>query len=159
MLHKKDASYLVYYFKGGNMGLLLFIMLLLMSVLPIVISIGILKLNVWLTIKIEKPIIIQGDITDNEKYIKAVNTVTNVVYNIILLYFTTAVGNFVALVIYTLLSELIIIPLVETFAYKKMSSKPFGTILKCSYKANLLSALAGVLIEVGFFFIISISPI
>lgn len=65
------------------MGLLLFIMLLLMSVLPIVISIGILKLNVWLTIKIEKPIIIQGDITDNEKYIKAVNTVTNVVYNII----------------------------------------------------------------------------
>ena len=138
------------------MGLFLFIMLLLMSVFPIVISIGILKLNVWLTIKIEKPIIIQGDITDNEKYIKAVNTVTNVVYNIILLYFTTAVHNLVALVIYTLLSELIIIPLVETFAYKKMSSKPFGTILKCSYKANLLSALAGVLIEAGFFFILSI---
>ena len=102
---------------------------------------------------------IKGDITDNEKYIKAVNTVTNVVYNIILLYFTTAVHNLVALVIYILLSELIIIPLVETFAYKKMSSKPLGTILKCSYKANLLSALAGVLIEAGFFFILSILPI
>ncbi len=110
--------------------------------------------SIGITVFVEKPIIKKSGITTNEKYIKAVNTITNAIFNMILIilllitrvYFWYEGGREIVLA-YFLGSELLWIPFLEAYAYKKISVMSFGKILGTCYVANVLSCIAGILIE------------
>lgn len=114
---------------------------------------AILFIAVLVTIWIETPTIIKGGITRNKKYIAAVNSITNTVFNVGLVIITimrfNLYGHTAILVGWYILGELLLIPLSEILAYKAISKAPFKKIVIFTYIANLESFLLGAFI--GFF--------
>ena len=112
---------------------------------------AILFIAVKVTIWIETPVIVKSGITANKKYIAAINSITNTVFNSVLLvflFFSLFRGTTLPIV-WSVLGELILIPLVEILAYKKVSKVPLKRIIIFTYIANFLSFAAGLII--GYF--------
>lgn len=131
-----------------------FTMIISTIVIPAAAGLGLLFLSVKLTVLIETPIIVRFGVTKNRRYIEGVNTLTNVLFNMILAGLcclgiflrggeTTPAFRYM-LAVWYVLAELILIPVSEAFIYKKISSLGMPRILLCSYTANLVSCLAGV---------------
>ena len=112
---------------------------------------AILFIAVKVTIWIETPVIVKSGITANKKYIAAINSITNTVFNSVLLvflFFSLFRGTTLPIV-WSVLGELILIPLVEILAYKKVSKAPLKRIIIFTYIANILSCVVGLII--GYF--------
>ena len=113
-----------------------------------------LLLLIALTVLIETPIIVRGGITDNKVYIRGVNIVTNVLLNMSLvglLLLSRSAGEDrirAAATAWFLLAELLLIPVSESLAYRKISSAGTGRIFLFTYLANLASCAAGLILEV-----------
>ena len=124
---------------------LIFIKLILLPILMPAATIG-------LTLAVEFPIIYYLGITRNKKYIVAVNALTNVCLNVGLVFFfliSTANADGwteYASVVWTLLAEVLLIPVVEARLYMKVSAQPKKKIWIITYVANIASYLIGALI-------------
>lgn len=124
---------------------LIFIKLILLPILMLAATIG-------LTLAVEFPIIYYSGITRNKKYIVAVNALTNVCLNVGLVFFflisTANAGGWTeyASVVWTLLAEVLLIPVVEARLYMKVSAQPKKRIWILTYVANIASYLIGALI-------------
>ena len=124
---------------------------LIIVLLMACIGAAILFIAVKITIWIETPVIVKSGITANKKYIAAINSITNTVFNSVLLvflFFSLFRGTTLPIV-WSVLGELILIPLVEILAYKKVSKVPLKRIIIFTYIANFLSFAAGLII--GYF--------
>ena len=106
-----------------------------------------------LTVWIETPIIVRGGVTENRRYIRAVNIVTNIVLNMVLaglllLWSRVSDEDLIMTIgrVWFFLAELILIPLSESFAYGKISSAGAKRILLFTYLANFASCAAGILL-------------
>ena len=110
--------------------------------------------TVGLTILIETPVIVRGGVTDNKRYIAGVNAVTNVLLQMSL----AGVRQFgrtvpagaadTALLLWFAFAELILIPVSEALAYRKISRAGTKRIFAVTYLANLLSCAAGLVLDV-----------
>ncbi len=133
---------------------------LLIFLLPAVLGVVFLLLSVGVTVLIETPVIVRRGVTGNKKYIRAVNTLTNVIFNMVLtgilviggFPLTPAAVTVIAVAWYAL-AELIAIPVFEAYAYKKISSLEWKKILISTYIANFLSCAVGILLD-GLIFVI-----
>ena len=103
---------------------------------------GILFIAVKFTILIETPIIIQGGITENKKYISAINSITNVIFNVVLV-FISFVEWPLGMIVWYAVAEFLLIPVSEILAYKAISKADIKKIIKTTYSANMLSFVAG----------------
>ena len=117
--------------------------LLLIPVLLIIATIG-------LTLAVEFPIVYLSGVTRNKIYIVSVNAVTNVALNmgIVILYalsFAAGYGVYrYGIPLWTIVSELCLIPVAEAVLYIKISSESKKKIWFVTYVANLCSYLIGV---------------
>lgn len=124
---------------------LIFLKLILLPILMLAATIG-------LTLAVEFPIIYYSGITRNKKYIVAVNALTNVCLNVGLVFSflisTANTGGWTeyASVVWTLLAEVLLIPVVEARLYMKVSAQPKKKIWIITYVANIASYLIGALI-------------
>ncbi|MBO4909618.1 MAG: hypothetical protein J5476_10125 [Lachnospiraceae bacterium] len=103
---------------------------------------GILFIAVKFTILIETPIIIHGGITENKKYISAINSITNVIFNVVLV-FISFVEWPLGMIVWYAVAEFLLIPVSEILAYKAISKADIKKIIKTTYSANMLSFVAG----------------
>ena len=124
------------------------------SFISLVISILFFVMMIALTVVIETPVIVRGGVTENRRYICAVNIVTNVILNMVLaglLLLTPRVPDeeLIRTVgrAWFFLAELILIPLSEGFLYKKISSAGIKRILLFTYLANFASCGAGIVLD------------
>ena len=133
---------------------------LLIFLVSAVLGVGFLLFSVGVTVLIETPVIVRRGVTGNKKYIRAVNTLTNVIFNMVLtgilviggFPLTPATVTVIAVAWYAL-AELIAIPVFEAYAYKKISSLEWKKILISTYIANFLSCAVGILLD-GLIFVI-----
>ena len=129
-------------------------MLLQTLVPPILYILLFYAVTVGLTLLIETPIIVRSGITDQKPYIRGVNIVTNVLMNMVLtliLFLRTLVLNediinIIGLV-WFVLAELVLIPVSEALAYRKISGAGTKRIFLFTYLANLASCAAGILLD------------
>ena len=104
---------------------------------------GILFIAVKFTILIETPIIIHGGITENKKYISAINSITNVIFNVVLV-FISFVEWPLGMIVWYAVAEFLLIPVSEILAYKaisKRSSKPHILQICCPLSPDRFSFL------------------
>ncbi len=94
------------------------------------------------TILIETPVIVRGGVTDNKKYIAAVNSITNVIFNLVLVFISFYKWPVSTLLWYGI-AEFLLIPISEILAFKAISKASVKQIIKTTYCANLLSFVAG----------------
>ena len=126
------------------MGLIL-LRTILLPLLMLAVTIG-------LTLAIEFPIIYFSGITKNKKYIVAVNALTNVCLNagIILLFVFTMfkAGGWrkYTVPVWTILCEVVLIPVTEAMLYTKVSDQTRKKIWILAYAANICSYVIGGLI-------------
>lgn len=106
--------------------------------------------TVGLTVLIEMPIIVRSRVTENKRYICGVNIVTNVLLHLVLaglLLLQAAVPDETpvrtARIIWFVAAELVLIPVAEAFAYRKISSAEPRRIFLFTYLANFASCAAG----------------
>ena len=133
--------------------LIMWLLFGLAALLPkLIICIVSLLIAVKLTILIETCVIIRSGITENRKYISAINTITNIVFNLVLVVISVS-GSFIGnnlskilTIIWYVTCELILIPICEAYAYKAVSQASFTKIKKATYIANLLSLFIGVVL-------------
>ncbi len=113
--------------------------------------------TVGLTILIETPVIVRGGVTDNKRYVAAVNIVTNVLLQLslagVLALLRTVLGGAAGpahplFLLWFAVAELILIPVSEALAYGKISRAGKKRIFAFSYLANLLSCAAGLVLDV-----------
>ncbi len=114
--------------------------------IPVLIGIGFLLLSVKLTVWIETPIIVKAGVTGNKEYIRGINMLTNAVFNSVLVIMGFLAENYI-LIAWYVFAELLLIPVYEAYAYKKISPLSFSQVLKTSYIANILSCFVGLLIS------------
>ncbi len=106
----------------------------------------------YFTVLVEKPVILNSGITDNGRLVKALNICTNVSFNMctVLLYYLCIyffqIDYKIPVGAWTLVAELLIIPLWEIRAYKKVSDKSISRIILFTYLANFLSFALGFVI-------------
>ena len=116
--------------------------------------------SIGLTILIELPIIRCFKITNRNLFIMAVNSLTNVIFNLglALMLWWLAVhgdGSFIMAVIgYVAFAEFYVIPFSESELYRRISDKSKGQILKASYVANIASFVLGIVFD--YFFLANI---
>ncbi|MBO4775992.1 MAG: hypothetical protein J5515_05200 [Lachnospiraceae bacterium] len=106
------------------------------------------------TVLIELPIIYFGKVTDNVKFIIALNVFTNALFNavsVVILMLGLGSISYLPMVIWYALAELVLIPICEANLYKKISDASFIRILLVTYLANILSCLMGLAISFGIF--------
>ena len=108
---------------------------------------------VGLTILIETPIIVRGRVTDSRAYIRGVNAVTNALLNTVLFgiqYLGTGImgtGQAGTLSqIWFILGEVLLVPVSEALAYRKISDAGTKRIFAFTYLANLASCTAGLVL-------------
>ncbi len=107
-----------------------------------------------LTVIIETPIIVRGKVTDNKAYIRGVNIVTNVLFNMVLLglgLLGPTVGTYaveIAGFIWFILGEAVLVPVSEAMAYRRISGAGTKRIFGFTYLANLISCAAGLVLGV-----------
>ncbi len=115
---------------------------------------GFFALTVGLTVLIETPIIVRGKVTDNKAYIRGVNIVTNVLFNMVLLglgLLGPAVGTYAAEIagaIWFILGEAVLVPVSEAMAYRRISGAGTKRIFGFTHLANLISCAAGLALGV-----------
>ena len=109
---------------------------------------------VGLTILIETPIIVRGRVTDSRAYIRGVNAVTNALLNTVLFgiqYLGTGImgtGQAGTLSqIWFILGEVLLVPVSEALAYRKISDAGTKRIFAFTYLANLASCAAGLVLR------------
>ena len=121
---------------------------LIIVLLMACIGAAILFIAVKITIWVETPVIVKSGITANKKYIAAINSITNTVFNSVLLVFLffSLFRDTSLAIVWSVLGELILIPLVEILAYKKVSKVPLKRIIIFTYIANFLSFAVGLII-------------
>ena len=106
-----------------------------------------------LTVLIETPVIVRSGVTDNKRYVAAVNIVTNAllqmslagVQELVRAVSGGAAGEEHPLV---LLWFAVAEPVTEALAYRKISDAGTKRIFAFSYLANLLSCAAGLVLDV-----------
>ena len=104
------------------------------------------KITIW----IETPIIVRSGITENKKFIAAINSITNTAFNLGLLFI--AIKGFwynwhaAFFIGWHILWEFILIPVTEIFAYKAISSASDKQIVIFTYVANLASFFIGIVV-------------
>ena len=109
--------------------------------------------TVGLTVLIEMPIIVRSRVTDSKAYICGVNIVTNVVLHLVMAGILLLSASADKALIGTLrtawfiLAELILIPVAEALAYRKISSAGTKRIFCFTYLANFASCAAGLVLE------------
>ncbi len=129
-------------------------MLLETLVPPILYILLFYAVTVGLTLLIETPVIVRSGITDRKPYVRGVNIVTNVLMNVILtlilflrtLVLNEEIINFIGIV-WFVLAELVLIPVAEAHAYRKISDAGTKRIFLFTYLANLASCAAGILLD------------
>ena len=129
-------------------------MLLQTLVPPILYVLLFYAVTVGLTLLIETPVIVRSGITDRKPYIRGVNVVTNVLMNVVLtlilflrtLVLNEEIINFIGIV-WFVLAELVLIPVSEALAYRKISDAGTKRIFLFTYLANLASCAAGILLD------------
>ena len=131
-------------------------MLLQALVPPILYILLFYAVTVGLTLLIETRVIVRSGITDQKPYIRGVNIVTNVLMNVILtliLFLRTLVLNEdiinIIAVVWFALAELILIPVAEALAYRKISGAGTKKIFLFTYLANLASCAAGIVLDIA----------
>lgn len=112
--------------------------------IPIVLLAG----TIGLTLAIEFPIIFFTGITRNKNYIVAVNALTNVCLNtVLILSFLFNMREYEqTLSIVTLALELTAIPIAESLLYLKISEAPKVKVWLITYLANFASFLVGLFV-------------
>ena len=109
-----------------------------------------------LTVLIETPVIVRSGVTDNKRYVVGVNVVTNVLLQLSLawvLQLERAVSGRAAFAadplfwLWFALAELVMIPVTEALAYRKISHAGTKRIFAFTYLANLASCAAGLVLE------------
>lgn len=109
-----------------------------------------------LTVLIETPVIVRSGVTDNKRYVAGINVVTNVLLQLSLagvLQLERAVSGGAAGAEHPLfwlwfaLAELVLIPVTEALAYRKISRAGTKRIFAFTYLANLASCAAGLVLE------------
>ena len=129
-------------------------MLLQTLVPPILYVLLFYAVTIGLTLLIETPVIVRSGITDQKPYIRGVNIVTNVLMNMVLtiilflrtLVLNEEIINFIGIV-WFVLAELVLIPVAEAHAYRKISDAGTKRIFLFTYLANLASCAAGILLD------------
>ena len=110
-----------------------------------------------LTVLIETPVIVRSGVTDNKRYVAAVNIVTNALLQMSLAgvqELVRAVSGGAAgeehplVLLWFAVAELVLIPVTEALAYRKISDAGTKRIFAFSYLANLLSCAAGLVLDV-----------
>ena len=110
--------------------------------------------TILLTLLVEFPIVYCTGITGDKRYIVAVNALTNVCLNavVILVYVVSMAGSRrtadFRMGVWTLFAEAILIPVAETALYLKVSKASAVKVLLITYLANFTSFFVG-LIAVG----------
>ena len=94
------------------------------------------------TILVETPVVVRGGVTENKKYIAAVNSITNVIFNLVLVFISFYKWPVSTLLWYGI-AEFLLIPISEILAFKAISKASVKQIIKTTYCANLLSFVAG----------------
>ena len=109
-----------------------------------------------LTVLIETPVIVRSGVTDNKRYVAGINVVTNVLLQLSLagvLQLGRAVPGRAAFAadplfwLWFALAELVLIPVTEALAYRKISRAGTKRIFAFTYLANLASCAAGLVLE------------
>lgn len=109
-----------------------------------------------LTVLIETPVIVRSGVTDNKRYVAAVNIVTNVLLQLslagALALLRTVLGGAAGpahplFLLWFALAELVLIPVTEALAYRKISRAGTKRIFAFTYLANLASCAAGLVLE------------
>ena len=103
---------------------------------------GMLFIAVKFTILIESPIIISGGVTENKKYIASINSNTNVIFNVVLVFISFYKWP-VSSILWYIIAEFLLIPFSEILAYRAISKASVKQIIKITYCANVLSFVAG----------------
>ena len=109
-----------------------------------------------LTVLIETPVIVRSGVTDNKRYVAAVNIVTNVLLQLrlagVLALLRTVSGGAAGaehplFLLWFALAELVLIPVTEALAYRKISRAETKRVFAFTYLANLASGAAGLVLE------------
>ena len=125
--------------------------------IPAVMGGGLLLFLIFMTVAIETPVIVRSGVTDNRRFICAINIITCIPFNMISVLLLYVGKHFfrpelerMPYIVWFVVAEALLIPVIEALAYKKLSDVSLKKALRASYFANVLSCAAGLVVEVFF---------
>ena len=125
--------------------------------IPVVMGGGLLLFLIFMTVVIETPVILKSGVTDNRRFICAINIITCIPFNMISVLLLYVGKHFfrpelerMPYIVWFVVAEALLIPISEALAYQKISDVKLKKAVLASYLANVLSCAAGLLVEMLF---------